>query len=356
MTSPSDHPSSITQTPTSRDHSHRPARALLIIPAIGILLIGAMVIRNNIPQTHGTVKGMPIPTEEQLIINQLQPNVDPVALARVTDPRLNEASGLVASRRNPGLYYTHNDSGGLPIVYAINRAGDIRLTIRLRGAKNVDWEDIALIPGEQPNAGDVCVADIGDNKARRATVVFYRFPEPNIPSTATPNASLEITPQTIRCEYEDGPRDAEAFAIDPHTGDGYIFSKQHDATPCRIYRLPARWTSDQPVSLKYVTNLKLPPTLTPLTIVTAADMSSDGKRLVTRSYACGWEWRMPAAAGSEEFTRIFAQMPRQLRLAPERQGEAICFSVDGRHLLTISEGTPTTLYEIRCSESSSLAE
>ena len=34
-------------------------------------------------------------------------------------------------------------------------------------------------------------------------------------------------------------------------------------------------------------------------------------------------------------------------VAAERQGEALCFSADGDALLTISERTPTTLYESR---------
>jgi hypothetical protein len=37
-------------------------------------------------------------------------------------------------------------------------------------------------------------------------------------------------------------------------------------------------------------------------------------------------------------------------LPAEPQGEALCFSADGRALLTLSEKTPTTLYETRAAE------
>ncbi len=33
-------------------------------------------------------------------------------VANVTDSRINEASGLAASRKHPGVLYTFNDSGG----------------------------------------------------------------------------------------------------------------------------------------------------------------------------------------------------------------------------------------------------
>jgi len=272
---------------------------------------------------------------------------EPVAVCEVADPRLDEASGLAASRRNPGCYYTHNDSGGPPHVYVLNRRGRICATIRLVGAQNADWEDISLAPGEKPTTYDVCVADIGDNRAERAEVVIYRFPEPDLRASA--GTVLDVTPQAIRCKYEDGARDAEGFAVHPRTGDGYVFSKRSDGA-CQVYRLPAPWASvgfrtlRRVGSLKFAAGAAAPPVAT---IVTAADISPDGKCLVTRSYFGGWEWGLPEACDADEFVHIFRQEPTALRLAMEPQGEALCFSADGGALLTISEGTPTTLYEVR---------
>ncbi len=50
---------------------------------------------------------------------------------------------------------------------------------------------------------------------------------------------------------------------------------------------------------------------------------------------------------ADAFALVFEQLPTALELATEPQGEALCFSADGKALLTISEGTPTTLYEVR---------
>jgi hypothetical protein len=144
---------------------------------------------------------------------------------------------------------------------------------------------------------------------------------------------------------------AEGLAVDPRSADGYVFGKQLDGT-CSVYRLPAPWTTVGIATLKRVGKLNFPREASPIaTMVTAADISPDGKRLVTRSYVGGWEWRVPGSDQAGAFARIFEREPTALTLATEPQGEALCFSADGRALLTISEKVPTTLYEVRASKS-----
>ena len=60
--------------------------------------------------------------------------------------------------------------------------------------------------------------------------------------------------------------------------------------------------------------------------------------------------RRPKRDGATAFALLFERLPTALELAKEPQGEALCFSADGRALLTISEKTPTTLYEVRSTE------
>lgn len=275
---------------------------------------------------------------------------EPVAVCEIVDPRLDEASGLAASRRNPGYYYTHNDSQGKPHVYVIDRTGRIGVTIRLLGARNFDWEDIALASGDKPNTYDVCVADIGDNKARRPGIVIYRFPEPEINADARARETIDVRPKAFRCKYEDGPRNAEGFAVHP-TGAGLVFSKRLDGA-CDVYCLAPPWKSAGVTTLQRCASLKFPPGAPPpATVVTAADFSPDGRCLVTRSYLGGWEWRASGGGhGCAQYV-AFNQAPTALKLAAEPQGEALCFSADGKALLTISEGTPTTLYEVPALES-----
>ena len=69
-----------------------------------------------------------------------------VALGAVPAP-ITEASGLAASRDNSGVVWTHNDSGGAANLYALGRRAELKATLPLSGAANIDWEDIARGPG-----------------------------------------------------------------------------------------------------------------------------------------------------------------------------------------------------------------
>ena len=48
-------------------------------------------------------------------------------VGRITDPRIAESSGVVASRLHPGVFWTHNDGGGTKrqVLYAINRPANV---------------------------------------------------------------------------------------------------------------------------------------------------------------------------------------------------------------------------------------
>ncbi len=285
-----------------------------------------------------------------LIASPARPG-QPVALAQVTDSRINEASGIAASRLNPGCYYIHNDSGCAPCVYLIDRAGCVLLEIRLNGVEARDCEDIALAPGERPGVFDVCVADIGDNKARRRNVSIYRFPEPPLPQRdktasgpAQTPAVIQVHPTRYTLRYANGPADAEAFCVHPRTGDGYILTKRIDGRSI-VYKLPAPWNQNEQ-TLRELCTVELPMAMIGLSrIVTAADISPDGRRLAVRCYVNGWEWRLPAGANDQSFDRSFTVKPMQLNLPSELQGEALCYSLDGATFLTISEGWSPTLWE-----------
>ncbi|MCK4340355.1 MAG: hypothetical protein KAY37_01360 [Phycisphaerae bacterium] len=309
----------------------------------------------------------------------------PVAVCELQDRRITETSGIVPSHRNPGCYYVHNDSGDHPRVFLVDRAGRTRLTIRLKNATAVDFEDIALAPGKRPGTCDVCVADIGDNLARRSSVTIYRFPEVPAPvdkSGVTTDQSVarasslcshrqdagatevesvaqasspcshrqdagatEVEPVAYHVRYADGPANAEAFFVHPRTGDGYFLTKRKDGRSV-VYKLAAPWNAKTETVLPRLLTLELPPAFALARIVTGADISPDGRRLAVRCYVNGWEWRLPPDANDSAFDRIFQARPVQLTLPPEEQGEALCYAADGQALLTVSEGKSPTLYEL----------
>ncbi len=48
----------------------------------------------------------------------------PKMLCRLASPSIRESSGIACSRRREGVFWTHNDSGGDPRIYAFNRKGE----------------------------------------------------------------------------------------------------------------------------------------------------------------------------------------------------------------------------------------
>src|SRR4051812_4643102 len=64
---------------------------------------------------------------------------DPVFLASLQNKKVNESSGIVVSRRTPGVFWTHNDSGDGPNLFATDRKGRSLASFTVTGATNVDW-------------------------------------------------------------------------------------------------------------------------------------------------------------------------------------------------------------------------
>src|SRR5262245_47229305 len=69
-----------------------------------------------------------------------------VQLGTISNRRITESSGVVASRQHPGVLWTHNDGGGprKQILFAIRRNGESVGEFRVSGVLLHDWEDIAI--------------------------------------------------------------------------------------------------------------------------------------------------------------------------------------------------------------------
>jgi hypothetical protein len=269
---------------------------------------------------------------------------EPVLLATLEDRAINESSGVVASRRNPGLFWTHNDSGDGPLVYAFDRAGRSRGRWHVEGASARDWEDIAAGPGPNPVRPYLYAGDIGDNRAEREYVVVYRFPEPELTSdfagaNGAPPRSTEPA-EAVRIKYPDGPHNAEALLVHPSTGDLYIVTKTADGAG--VYKLAAPFGAEGVHTLARVAVLHGPDFFG--TLITGGDISPDGRRVALCDYAQGYELTLPT--DSKDFDDVWRQTPAVVSLGARRQGESVGYRLDGAALLATSEGTPTPLIEV----------
>ena len=61
---------------------------------------------------------------------------EPVNRGTVNNPTISEASGIVASRSNSDILWTHNDSGNDAKIYAINTLGETVGEWIIAGATN----------------------------------------------------------------------------------------------------------------------------------------------------------------------------------------------------------------------------
>ncbi len=241
----------------------------------------------------------------------------PVVAFTLRDPRITESSGLAASRLHRDVYWTHDDSGDGPYVYAVDgRTGRTLARVTLRGVTARDCEAISSGPD-----GDLYLADIGDNLGGAwPSVRVYRFPEPR----ALHDQSVRVTTYTVR--YSDGPRDAEALMVDPRTGRVYIASK--NIRGGRLYRGPARLSAA-------AVNVFHP--IADVPWVTDGAFSPDGSRLLLRGYfgATDYRWR-----GGRPRLLDTVDLPAQ------PQGESVTYTPDGRALMVGSEGAGSRVWRV----------
>src|SRR5690606_23728923 len=91
----------------------------------------------------------------------------------------SEASGLAWSRSNPGMVWTHNDSGHTNSLFLLNVAcGKIEAKFTIGGTINIDWEDMEISIGPEEGESYIYISDTGDNNEKRSEYTIYRFKEP----------------------------------------------------------------------------------------------------------------------------------------------------------------------------------
>ena len=85
------------------------------------------------------------------------------SIGRLDHPPIREASGLVASRRYPGVFWVHNDSGDTARVFAMSTSGRHLAEVQLLGVEANDWEDMAIVAAPDGGPDRLVIADMGDS-------------------------------------------------------------------------------------------------------------------------------------------------------------------------------------------------
>jgi len=274
--------------------------------------------------------GAAMAAEEPAPINYGPPRL----VATLADKRISESSGVACSRRTKDAFWTHNDSGDAPRLYAFDKKGKPLGTFQLAAVRAKDWEDMASFTFR--DKAWLLLGDVGDNARRRKTCTLYLVAEPKLPARR-PTAITRLEPaRTIVFRYEDGPHDCESVAVDPAGPTVYLVSKSA-ATSCKAYALDLPGTRPtKTLTAKAVSSVGI-------TYATATDLSPDGTRCAVLTYAHAYEFTRRTG---EKWSAAFQREPRRIGMPLRRQGESICYGPDGQALYLTSEKTPTPLWEV----------
>lgn len=257
-------------------------------------------------------------------------SLQPVHIADLDDLRINESSGVAASRLDPNIIWMHNDSGDDPVLYATDARGENLGRFVVEGADARDWEDMCSFTLD--GRAYLLVADVGNNRRDRDPVPLYLVPERPLKTAPQLRAT-----KTIRIRFADGPHDCESVAFDPITRSLVFISKHYGqvGTHCRVFTLPL-----DDIGTNRIHELE-PITRLPYSLATAMDISPDGSRVAVLTYSM---IRIYDRRDGENWANTFSRTPQKLILPGVYQFEAICFTHDGRSLILTSEAEPCPMW------------
>jgi len=254
---------------------------------------------------------------------------------RLENAKIDEASGLARSQRQPGVLWTVNDDGNEDL-YAISLAGEHLGKVELNKSDNKDWEDLASFRLDDDPY--LLIADIGDNNARYKKRTIYIAKEPRTDENKT-KVDWEID-----FEYPNGPRDAESAAVDVDNERILILSKRD--IPPALYELPLRPDDDDKLTAKWLGTIdSLPkPSRQDVEFALKAkdwhwqpvgmDISADNRAAVILTYRAVYYYlRRP----HQDWFDALNSEPIRIGLGNFKNAEAVAFGDDRRTVYVTGE-------------------
>jgi hypothetical protein len=133
-----------------------------------------------------------------------------------------------------------------------------------------------------------------------------------------------IRGKVFRFRYSDGPHNAEALLVRPHTGRVYVVTKV--ARGGTIYQAPRHLSARRINVLRPVAHAPA--------LVTGGDFAPGGGRFVLRTYQRAF------------FYSRLKGRPQVVTLPPEHQGEAIGFTRRGNAVKVAREGLDQPIWRV----------
>ncbi len=256
------------------------------------------------------------------------PNIDPFDLtpfALIESNSIKESSGIVKSGKYKNVFWTHSDSGNTARIFPITENGKNILPenskkyrgIRLKGAVNTDWEDIAA-----DNRGNLIIADFGNNFKTREILSLYIVQEPDpYKDSVTEDCKRirffypgEIENLTLKSRFN-------AEALFWSINKLYVLTKQENGNT-RLYRFDSLDTEkNNPLTLLDTFNIHGQ--------VTGADSSPDGKTIAVLTYNSIWLFTNKSADDNFFNGRVM--------WLPIRSGQCEAICISGENLILTNE-------------------
>jgi len=240
----------------------------------------------------------------------------------IQNQELQEASGLVASRQNPGLFWVINDSGNEAKLFLINNKAETIHTYELENCENNDWEDLAIYYDKVSGKHKLIIGDIGDNFSSREDIKIIILDEP---SFVDQKDSLMNNYNIYSFNYKDGARDAETIIYDPISSKLLIISKREENVG--LYEVPDNYSETETKELLHIINL-------PFNNLTSGDITIDGNEVLLKTYDAIYFWQRNI---DERIQDVLSKDHQSVDYKIEPQGESICWDINGEGFYTLSE-------------------
>lgn len=268
-----------------------------------------------------------------------------VVAGTLQNARLDEASGLARSQRYPNVLWVANDDGP-SVLYAIDDTGRDLGRVSIKDASNRNWEDLASFTLDETPY--LVAADIGDNDAERKDVRLYIIEEPE-----AGDDKVDVAWE-VEFSYPEGPRDAEAIAVDVENREVLVLTKRD--LPALLYSVPLQPGTGKRQTARRVAVVDTLPQpgrsdveFAPRTDdwhwqPTSMDVNQGGSSAVVLTYGGVYLYfKQDGASWSDTFRR----RPFVVSRTGNRRAESIAFDASGDYVFITLEQRNAPLYRLQ---------
>ena len=240
--------------------------------------------------------------------------------------KLDENSGIISLESEK--IWVIEDNGNEDKIYEVSFEGKTLRSLKVKNAKNKDWEDLT-----KDDQGNLYIGDFGNNSNDRTDLIIYKIPNP------VAIAGDSIVAEKIKFNYPEqkafppiaAKRQFDAEALFYFDNALYLITKDRSDPflgQALVYKIPAiKGTYEAQLIGTFNTCLENPIKCE----VTAAAISPDGKKIVLLGYGVLWvitDFTIDKfASGTQEF----------IDLGVSTQLESVCFIDNSTILLSDEE-------------------